>query len=165
MIPDPVLRRAVSRLNDTLGCADDMLEAETRLAFVVERIRAALGAPAPDRRVGCESGGRDRAEQLRAYLDAHAFEPVTLAAAAGELDASPTQLARAFAATFGIPPHAYVTGRRLDAARDRILRGQSLADVAADLGFVDQAHLTRRFKQFLGDRRRGGSPAPGGSPA
>jgi AraC-like DNA-binding protein len=47
-------------------------------------------------------------------------------------------------------PHAYVIGRRLDAARDRILAGQSLAGVAADVGFCDQAHLSRRFKQFLG---------------
>jgi AraC-like DNA-binding protein len=35
-------------------------------------------------------------------------------------------------------------------ARDRILRGQPLADVAAEVGFFDQAHLTRRFKRFLG---------------
>jgi AraC-like DNA-binding protein len=59
-------------------------------------------------------------------------------------------MARAFAAVFGLAPHAYLTGRRLEAARDRILGGQPLADVAADVGFCDQAHLTRRFKQFLG---------------
>jgi len=87
---------------------------------------------------------------------------VTLAEASAQLEASPTQLARAFTAAFGITPHAYVIGRRLDAARTRILDGQPLADVAADVGFYDQAHLTRRFKQFLrvtpggfGVRRRG----------
>jgi AraC-like DNA-binding protein len=147
-IADRTLRRAVSKLNDTLACVDDALEAETGLAFVAERLRTALGA-APSRRATPERP-RDRAEELRAYLDAHAFEPVTLAAAAIELDTPATQLARAFATAFRIPPHTYVTGRRMDAARDRILRGQPLADVAADLGFVDQAHLTRRFKRFLG---------------
>jgi AraC-like DNA-binding protein len=148
-IADVRLRRAVSRLNDTLGCADDLLEAETRLAFVVDGIRAGLGAPRP-RSGADDEPARDRAEHLRAYLDARVFEPMTLSAAAGELRSSPTQLARAFTAAYGIPPHTYVLGRRLDAARDRILRGQPLADVAADLGFVDQAHLTRRFKRFLG---------------
>src|SRR6267378_4548569 len=34
----------------------------------------------------------------------------------------------------------------LPISRDRILRGQPLADVAAEVGFVDQAHLTRDRK-------------------
>jgi AraC-like DNA-binding protein len=80
----------------------------------------------------------------------HLFEPVTMAAAAELLGADPTHLARGFKATFGIAPHAYVVTRRLEIARDRILDGQPLADVAADVGFFDQAHLTRRFKRFLG---------------
>ena len=63
---------------------------------------------------------------------------------------SPTHLARGFTAAFGIAPHAYVVGRRLEAARDRILAGQPLADVATEVGFFDQAHLTHRFRRFLG---------------
>jgi AraC-like DNA-binding protein len=43
-----------------------------------------------------------------------------------------------------------VIGLRLEAARDRILGGQPLAEVAAEVGFYDQAHLSRRFTQFLG---------------
>lgn len=60
------------------------------------------------------------------------------------------QLARSFADAFGITPHKYVIGRRLDAARTRILDGQPLAAVAADVGFYYQAHLTHRFRRFLG---------------
>ena len=62
---------------------------------------------------------------------------------------SEAHLARAFTKAIGISPHAYVTGRRLDEARTRILGGQALADVATEVGFFDQAHLTRRFKAFL----------------
>lgn len=146
-IADASLRREVSRLHDALGCADDVLEAETRLAFVAQRIQQALhrdeaaGAPAPDRRV---------AARLRDFLDAHAFEPITLAAAAVAVGAGETQAAHSFVDAFGIAPHAYVLGRRLEAARARILAGQPLADVAAEVGFYDQAHLTRRFRRFLG---------------
>jgi AraC-like DNA-binding protein len=147
VIPGGSMRREVSALHDALACIDDTLEAETRLAFVCERIRAALGGGSPDVR---QRPRRDLAERLRDFLDAHAFERVTMAAAAEALDSSPTQLARAFAEVFGIAPQGYVLGRRLDVARDRILAGQPLADVAVEVGFADQAHLTRRFKRFLG---------------
>jgi AraC-like DNA-binding protein len=73
-----------------------------------------------------------------------------MAAAAQKIGADPTRLARSFVDAFGIAPHTYVMGRRIDAARERILGGQRLADVAADVGFFDQAHLTRRFIAFLG---------------
>jgi AraC-like DNA-binding protein len=146
--PDPTLRRKIAVLHDTLACVDDAFEAETRLAFVAERLRAWLGGESPSETP--PPPGKDLAEQLRAFLDSHLCEQVTMAAAAEQLGAGPTQLARAFASAFGIAPHAYVIGRRLDAARDRILAGQPLVDVAADVGFFDQAHLTRRFKGFLG---------------
>lgn len=146
VMPDADLRRAVATLHDALSCPENLLEAETRLAFVTERIGRLLGEPAPDQ----VADGADVAEDLRAYLDAHVFEPVTISAAAAAIGSSPTGIARAFSTAFGIAPHTYLLGRRLEAARDRILRGQPLADVAAEVGFVDQAHLTRRFGQFLG---------------
>lgn len=148
VMTDRSLWRRVDRLHGLLTCRDDVLEAETRFAFVVERLRASL-ASGPTESV--ESAPiAELAETFRAWLDGRLFEPATLAAAARDLRAGETRLARAFTDTFAITPHAYVTGRRLDAARQRILEGQPLADVAADVGFVDQAHLTRRFRRFLG---------------
>jgi AraC-like DNA-binding protein len=147
VVPDADFRHDVAALHDALECPDDLLEAEAALAFVTERIGRSLGAPVAE---PPQASGPDLAEQLRAYLDEHLFEAVTIGAAAGGLGAAPTQLARAFSAVFGIPPHAYVICRRLEAARDRILGGQPLADVAAEVGFYDQAHLSRRFNQFLG---------------
>ena len=147
VVPDLSLREDVSALHDALACIEDTLEAESRLAFIAERIRASLGERELDTPA---APGQDLAEQLRAFLDAHLFEPVTMAAAAEQVGARPTQMARAFSSAFGIPPHAYVLGRRIDAARTRILGGQALADVAADVGFYDQAHLSHRFRRFLG---------------
>lgn len=147
VVPDGSLRHEVAALHDALACADDALEAETRLGLVAERIRMSLGEGPPGE---AADPGRVLAGRLRDYLDAHTLEPVTMAAAAAELDAGPTQLARAFSRTFGIAPHAYVLGRRLDAARDRMLAGQALADVAVEVGFCDQAHFSHRFKRFLG---------------
>ena len=146
VLQDPGLRPLVAALHDALECPDDALEAETRLQFVVERIRTALDeTPSP-----VEPPRDELADALRAYLDGHLFEAITLSAASAAVGGSQTQVARAFSSEFGITPHAYVIGRRLDTARRRILDGQPLADVAAELGFYDQAHLTRRFRRFLG---------------
>ncbi len=146
---DPSLRGRVAALHDALGHADGAFEAEVRLHDVAERLRLAMGETTPDL-VADVRRHRDLAEALRAYLDDRLFDAPTLIEAAHHLAASPTQLSRAFADAFAIPPHAYVDGRRLEIARARILDGTPLADVAAEVGFVDQAHLTRRFKRFLG---------------
>jgi AraC-like DNA-binding protein len=145
VLPDARLRTAVSRLHDDLACADEALSAETHLAFIAERIRELLGEQSVER-----APTPDLAERARAILDARLFEPVTMESLAAALGTGRTQVARAFSAAYGIAPHAYVVGRRLDAARDRILDGRPLADVAAEVGFYDQAHLTRRFRRFLG---------------
>ena len=157
VVPDDGLRGDVSALHEALACADDALAAETRLADVAKRIARSLGRPAEE---PSALPAADQAEHLRAFLDAHAFEPVTIGSAAAAIGASTSQLAHAFSTVFGMPPHAYLLGRRLEAARDRILGGQPLADVAAEVGFYDQAHLARHFRQFLGTtpgRFRGGT--------
>jgi AraC-like DNA-binding protein len=145
---DPRLRRAVSELDRSLGCTADALEAAPRLHLGAERSPAAMGeTPAID----ADPRAVDAAvEAFRGWLDARLFEPVTMAEAGAELGLGPTQLARGFASAFGIAPHAYVITRRLEAARDRILAGEPLAEVASEVGFFDQAHLTRHFKRFLG---------------
>lgn len=142
------LRRRVSDLHHALLCADDPLEAETRLAFVAERLRLALGQQGPP--LLERSRADDVAAQLLDILDGTLTEPLTLSAAAARIGVSPSQAARAFGRTFGIAPHAYVLTRRLELARERIVSGASLADAAAASGFYDQAHLTRRFKRHLG---------------
>ena len=163
----PGLRGRIAALHDTLICRDDALEAGTRLAFVAEAVRTALRAPRADASgPGGLAGRSDLAEQVRAHLEAHVVESVTIAGVAAALDAEPTRVARAFRATFGLPPHAWLTGRRLEMARDRILGGAELADVAVEVGFVDQAHLTRRFRQYFGTTPaaiRRGNPATGRS--
>jgi len=147
-VEDATLRRRVSAVHDALDSPDGPLEAETRLAFVTERLTDLLRAT-PE--------GSDRpplppalAEAVRAGLDASLFGRPSLAKIAGAEGVSPSTAARAFRQAFGLPPHQYVLTRRLEAARARILDGQPLVDVAADLGFVDQAHLTHRFTRLFG---------------
>ncbi|MFN8590449.1 MAG: AraC family transcriptional regulator [Thermomicrobiales bacterium] len=59
-------------------------------------------------------------------------------------------LARQFRAGLGTSPYRYSLARRLERARAMILAGESLADIALETGFADQAHFTRQFVAAYG---------------
>jgi AraC-like DNA-binding protein len=145
-IPGPALRQAVHALHRALGHPDDALEAESRLALVGDRLRAHLTATLP----GTGSSPQGLAGDLRDLLEERLFERTTLAQAGRDLGASPSHLVRCFTDSFGIAPHRYVTARRIDAARRRLLDGEPIALVAAEVGFYDQAHFSRQFKRHVG---------------
>jgi AraC-like DNA-binding protein len=143
-LADPPLRDRVDRLHRVLAEPGEAFEAESRLAFVRERL---LGHFASGCLVRPPQPGL--ADRLRDLLDAHLPDGITLAEAAAELHAHPTHLVRSFTRRFGLPPHAYLTGRRVDLARRLLLAGHPAAEVANAAGFYDQSHLARHFKRYL----------------
>lgn len=148
---DPTLRQRIDVLHHVLATPGEDLEAESRLAFIRERLhdhlapRGSASGPSHAR-----TAGRRTADQLRELLDAHTTTGITLREASARLGAHPTHLVRAFTAAFGLPPHAYLTGRRIDLARRLLLDGRPPAQVATAVGFYDQAHLSRHFRRYLG---------------
>jgi AraC-like DNA-binding protein len=147
-IHDRSLLRAVHRLHAALEAPEDLLEAESMLAFVGEKIRAHLQdgpATQPSLPDGVIAG------MLRDLLNEHLSERFTLTDAAEMIGASTARLIRAFTSTFGIAPHQYVIGRRIEHARKRLLAGEPAALTAVEVGFHDQAHLTRHFRRHVGE--------------
>jgi AraC-like DNA-binding protein len=147
VLHDPLLRQRISQLHQVLGEPGGELEAESRLAFVAERLARHLGGPAE--RAGGPRGA-DVAGQLRALIDARFREKVTLRQAAEVIHAHPAHLVRMFSREFGISPHQYLTGRRVDLARRLLLDGMPPSLTAVTAGFCDQSHLNRSFKRLLG---------------
>jgi AraC-like DNA-binding protein len=67
------------------------------------------------------------------------------------LEVSPYRLSRAFTRELGVSLTRYRNRVRLGRALDRLEAGEpSLAALAADLGFADQAHLSRTMSEHLG---------------
>ncbi|HWQ10797.1 MAG TPA: AraC family transcriptional regulator [Holophaga sp.] len=86
----------------------------------------------------------------RDFLHAHLASRITLGDLARASCLSPYHLARMFTSTFGLPPHKYLEGLRVERARASIAAGMPLAEAALASGFSSQSHLNRSFKRILG---------------
>jgi AraC-like DNA-binding protein len=166
-LTDPLLRLRIHQLHNALTWRTEDLEAQTRLLFIRERLNQHLLRSRPGPTIESEpAASRDPrlAGQLRELLDARVQPGLTLGEAAQLLHSHPSHLVRAFSREFGMPPHLYLTGRRVDLARRHLLAGLPTAEVAARSGFYDQSHLTRHFRRMLGVTparyARSGPPEP-----
>jgi len=104
----------------------------------------------------CAARGTSRATgsaavaRARALLDERITETVGLDELAAHARLDKYRLCRAFRAEVGLPPHAYVTHRRVALAQGLLARGVGQAEVAARVGLYDQSQLHRHFKRILG---------------
>jgi AraC-like DNA-binding protein len=145
---DPTLFRSLAALHAALDRDASPLEAQCRLALVIDEVLRRFvdpgAAPAP---ADPGSAALLRARDLLHASQGGAVSLDDLAAAAG---LSKFHLLRAFAKRFGVPPHTYHTQLRIAAARSLLANGLPISRVALEAGFADQSHLTRHFARNVG---------------
>jgi AraC family transcriptional regulator len=85
------------------------------------------------------------------YIHSHLAANIPLKSLAATAGISPFHFARLFKQTTGCAPHQYIIRCRLARARQLLLeRSGSTADVALEVGFCDQSHLTTHFRRAYG---------------
>ncbi|MCE7981131.1 MAG: AraC family transcriptional regulator [Caldilinea sp. CFX5] len=85
------------------------------------------------------------------YIEDHLPQSLTQAEVAAIAHVSPFHFARLFKQATGQSLHQYILSRRIAAAQRLLLAGRlTLADIALQVGFTDQSHLTRHFKRQCG---------------
>lgn len=89
--------------------------------------------------------------RVREHVEANLAADISLAELAGLCSLSTFHFSRAFRQSLGMPPYAYLTARRVEAAR-RLLEetGLPVGDVARAVGYDAPAHLARVFRQAMG---------------
>jgi AraC-like DNA-binding protein len=124
------------------------LECESRFTWTLAQlIKRYADVRHGEGRVGNERTAIRRARQ---YIEEHMVEGISLKELAQHVSFSPYYLLRAFRAEIGMPPHAYLESIRIHHSQRLIELGKPLADVAAEVGFSSQSHMTHRFKQIIG---------------
>jgi AraC-like DNA-binding protein len=148
VIHDSALAYEFLTAHHLLESPAELLQGQERLMRVLEQLatRYAHGrreSPLPPPSVAALRRARD-------YLESAYHRNVTVAELAKVADLSMFHFLRSFQRQFGLTPHAFLNQLRVGRAREMILRGTPIAQAASEVGFVDQAHLTRWFKRLLG---------------
>lgn len=153
--PLPFVREVVSRnarlaraVREAFASGLDSLAVDGLVVDLADGLLAAGppgGPPSASRRVDARVIGR-----AREFLDAERTRVVHSAELEAITGLTRYDLARQFKLVCGTSPYRYLLMRRLALARRQIHGGRPLAEVAGEVGFADQAHLTRVFKAAFG---------------
>ena len=109
--------------------------------------------------------------RVRAYIDGNLHRTIHIRDLSVLARRSPAHFSRKFKQAVGDSPHAYVVRRRLKRACHLMVTSTApLSEIALSVGFSDQAHLCRLFRQAFGQspaswRRERGIPGEGASPS
>jgi AraC family transcriptional regulator len=94
-----------------------------------------------------------QARSIEAHVDAHLHETIRMADLARVAQLAPFRFKRTFRESFGCTPHQYVIRKRVERAQNLMLMSkESLSQIAAECGFVDQSHLSNLFNKIVRER-------------
>jgi AraC family transcriptional regulator len=92
-----------------------------------------------------------RQKRLMEFIEEHLAAEISLTALAEIADLSLFHFARAFTQSFGVPPHQYHMGRRMDRARNLLQKpALSVTEIGIQIGFRETSSFTRAFRRFTG---------------
>ena len=136
------LARAAAAGASDIGLDEAGLAFAARAARCGDAAAPAHQSAAPDRR---------RAVEAALWVDAHAGDPIDLAAQARQAGLSPWHYLRVFSSVLGVTPHQYLVRSRLRrAARLLAEPARSVTGIALDVGFDDLSNFVRSFRRAAG---------------
>jgi len=89
-------------------------------------------------------------KRAQVFIEEHYGENFSLDDIAEHVYLSPYYLIRVFSRILGLPPHIYQQQVRIRHAKEMLMQGFSLAEVANQAGFTDQSHFSNVFKKMVG---------------
>jgi AraC-like DNA-binding protein len=147
LVHDRDLNTQFVKVHQALEQSISQLEQQTlSLDLLAQLILRCAEAPPSLAKLGEE---RQPVDRVRAYLEDHYSQEISLEQLAQVANLSSFHLNRAFSKTFGMPPHAYQIQVRILQAKGLLRKGWSLKKVAVETGFASQSHFGSHFKRLV----------------
>lgn len=121
-------------------------EKEELFYFLLRQLLDTYEEPVPEK----AAAGRESAERVRAFVEEHYGESLSLSLLAKEASVNRWALLRLFTQLYGVTPYQYLLTVRVNKAKELLAQGADPAEAGLASGFADQSHFTRRFKSLLG---------------
>jgi len=94
---------------------------------------------------------RHKLQRVIVYIDEHLTEHLSLETIAQQIGISQFYFCHLFKQSMGISPYQYLLHQRIERAKPLLLQTKpNIADIALAVGFSNQSHFTRQFKQVVG---------------
>jgi len=128
----------------------DVMRSETQVLSVLESLFARMRRPAPLAVTGALSS--QQLQRVRDYVEAHVAQKIVLEDLSGLVGLDRFRFLKLFKHTIGMTPHAWLLRMRLEkaVALMHANREMPMTEVAHAVGFFDQSHFTRAFRQAYG---------------
>jgi AraC-like DNA-binding protein len=147
VIEDRAIWRCLAEAHRLAMAGNDAAAAEEAMICGVSLLFERYGA---SRLVHPEAGCPKAVNRAVEFLRARACDHISLEDASRASGVGVFHLIRLFQKHLGLTPYAYLTQVRIEKSRQLLRLGEPVAQVALDVGFADQAHFTKRFKQLTG---------------
>ena len=150
VVDDPRSARLLRAAHVAAERGDRLASSSLLRAALAGLLSAHAGPGRLARQIGRPPKSHTAVRTARDLLTDRLADPPSLDDLALATGMSPFTLLRVFRGETGLPPHAYLNQLRVRLARRLLDGGMAPAEVAAEVGFADQAHLTRHFKRAMG---------------
>jgi AraC-like DNA-binding protein len=147
-VDDSQVSKSILSLHKALMEDATSMESESRFIWVLTQlIKRYADAQVIEQKLGNEKNAIQKARQ---YIDERFAQGISLNELSQFVALSPFYLLRAFCAQFGMPPYAYLESVRVQHTQRLLQTGKPLAEIAVEVGFSSQSHMTRQFKNIIG---------------
>lgn len=118
---------------------------------VCDMIQEVVSVLVPEKKEAATDSMKAIVQEAAAWIDKHFYEELTLTTLAEQFHVEHSYFSRVFRQEIGESPVLYITGKRMEKAKQYIQEGKkNLTEVAFMVGYDDYAYFSRVFRKSTG---------------